>query len=180
MIVKLVAGLGNPGSKYEKTRHNIGFRVLHELAREKAAAFISEKKFQSEVGAFDQGDTRIILAKPQTFMNESGKAVSAIANFFKIKPEYILLVHDEIDLPLGAIRLSTGGSAGHRGVESIAETIGEDIARLRVGIENRKEYRIPATEDYVLQNFNAEEEAKLNEKIIPGALEHIHKFLISN
>lgn len=175
--IKLILGLGNPGPKYENTRHNLGFRILDVVANEFNASFIAEGRFKAETSAFDLNDTRVILARPTTFMNNSGEAVLLLKNFFKIEPKNILVIHDEIDLPLGTIRMSTGGSAGHRGVESIIQAIGPGFARLRIGIENRKDYRIPETETYVLQNFAPEEEKRLQDTIIPEAVEQIRKFL---
>ncbi|MDP3740957.1 MAG: aminoacyl-tRNA hydrolase, partial [bacterium] len=136
MKQKLIIGLGNPGSKYEKTRHNAGFIILDALAREYGVGFEFKKKLKSEIAKLPD----LILAKPQTFMNESGGAVSLIAKTYKLTPDSLLVVHDEIDLPLGQIRSSSGGSAGHKGVESIIAALGSGVSHLRIGIENRKEY----------------------------------------
>ena len=177
MTTRLIVGLGNPGDKYEHTRHNAGFRIVDALAEKNSAAFIEEKKFKSQTSAFDNGDVRVILAKPQTFMNESGGAVQKLLSFYKLPATSLLVVHDEIDLPIGDLRTTTdSGAAGHNGVSSIIESIGQDFARLRVGIENRKEFRIPPTDAYVLQNFTDGEETKLKE-IVPQAVAEIEKFL---
>lgn len=142
----LIVGLGNPGKKYEKTRHNIGFRVIDELAKTKTKQFI--------------------IAKPQTFMNNSGKAVRAVLNFYKLKPENLWIIHDDIDLPIGEIKISKGrGSAGHKGVESIIQELKtKDFNRLRIGIcpKTGKPKKI---EDFVLQNFTKEEEKIIKEVI---------------
>lgn len=165
--MKLIVGLGNPGSKYEHTRHNIGFRVMDVLAAELNLQFQNNKNLGAEIAVSQE----LIIAKPQTFMNESGKSVAAIKKYYKLNNLDILIVHDEIDLPFGEIRLSKdSGSAGHNGIESIIEQLGKDLFRVRIGIENRKQNRIPPTEDYVLKNFEPEEEAEL---------EKINKYVVS-
>jgi len=176
--ILLITGLGNPGKKYEHTRHNIGFRVLDALADKFSAVFIDEVKFKSQTSAFDHQTTRVILAKPQTFMNDSGTAVAALKNFFKIQNDHLLIVHDEMDLPIGTIRISKdSGPAGHNGVGSVIENVGRDFTRLRIGIENRQGRRTPPTDAYVLEKFTEEEEAKLQKEIIPQAIEQIEKIL---
>ena len=178
MRTKIIIGLGNPGNKYKNTRHNIGFIILEQLAEKFDAVFISEKRFRAETAAFDAPSSRVILAKPQTYMNGSGEAARPLKQFFKIENADILVVHDEIDLLFGKLRLSTdSGSAGHKGIESIIANLGQNFSRLRVGIENRGGGRIPDTESYVLQNFTPEEEKKLSDKIIPEAIAEIEKFL---
>lgn len=131
----LIVGLGNPGDKYVNTRHNLGFEVLDALQRKlNFPEFTKEEKFKSEVSKSGE----IILAKPLTFMNRSGFAVEPIAKFYKIPVENIIVVHDELDLPLGHIKIRSGGSdAGHHGVESVIEMLGsEKFIRLRLGIGN--------------------------------------------
>ncbi|MBU3957333.1 aminoacyl-tRNA hydrolase [Patescibacteria group bacterium] len=134
--MKLIVGLGNPGEKYEDTKHNLGFVVLDALFQEltpvEKTAWKENKKFNSLLAKI--GD--LILAKPQTFMNASGMAVAKIANFYKIKLTDLWVIHDEIDLPLEEIRIVRGrGAAGHRGVESIIKELGtEDFVRFRLGI----------------------------------------------
>jgi len=178
MKVKLIAALGNPGKKYESTRHNVGFMILDHLAEQFSASFIVEQKWSVATAAFDLGETRVILAKPQTFMNNSGEAISAVKNFFKIANADILVVHDEIDLPLGKIRMSFDASdAGHNGVKSIIEQIGQDFHRLRIGVDGRQSRLDMDTHDYVLQNFTTEEEDALKTKILPEAQGEIKKFI---
>ena len=159
--MKLIVGLGNPGKKYETTRHNVGFRAVEAAARELGGEFRMEEQFSAEIAEIARpGAEKIILAKPQTFMNASAKAVETLMNFYKVSPSDILIVHDEIDLPLGKTRVSRGsGAAGHRGVSPVLEVTGaQDTVRVRLGIEDRTVLRQPNTEDYVLQNFSAEEE----------------------
>ncbi len=175
--MKLIIGLGNPGKKYEKTRHNIGFRVVSELASRFQAVFEKKEKLSAEVALLESRGQKILLAKPQTFMNESGRAVAKLLKYYKLPIINLLIIHDEIDLPFGTMRLSQGsGSAGHKGTESIINTMGQNFSRLRMGIENRAISRVPDTEAYVLQNFTPEEEQILKNKIIPEALKKISVF----
>ncbi len=170
--MQLIIGLGNPGKKYEHTRHNVGFRVVEALARELGVQFKHNKKFVAEIA----GGQDLVTAKPLTFMNDSGRAVAVLRNFYKLDNADLLIVHDEIDLPLGKTRLSRdSGAAGHHGVESVIASIGQDFARLRVGIDGRESRSHIVTEDYVLQNFTAEEEKKLQEIVLPQALNEIKK-----
>ncbi len=190
-VVRLIVGLGNPGKKYEKTRHNLGFLILDELAKELEIKFRLHKKVLSEIAKTSE----IILAKPQTFMNNSGKAVQKLLTTYlptgdlydNLSPygrspegrqlTNLIVVHDEIDLLFGTLRLSQdSGAAGHKGVKSIIAAIGKNFMRLRIGIENREKIRIPETETYVLQPFTEEEQQQLRQTIIPEALDEIEKF----
>jgi PTH1 family peptidyl-tRNA hydrolase len=175
--MKLIIGLGNPGKEYEKTRHNIGFRVLDEMTED----FKFEKKFNAEIKkeptfAKASAGKQIIFAKPQTFMNNSGIAVSAIAKFHKIKPENIIVIHDDMDLAFGKIKISFGSrSAGHNGVQSIIDSLGtNEFYRIRIGIGPRPE-KIPA-DKYVLQKFSASEEKEMK-KIFSEAIEKIEELI---
>lgn len=135
---KLVVGLGNPGREYDGTRHNVGFAALDGLADKLGCSFRSKSRFSAQVAEAGAGDAgKIMLAKPQTFMNRSGFAVQALLVWLKIEAGQLLVVVDDADLPLGQIRLrSSGGSGGHNGLRSIIETLGgnEEFARLRIGI----------------------------------------------
>ena len=135
---KLVVGLGNPGKEYEGTRHNIGFAVLDRLAEKFGCSFRSKWRFSAKIAEAAAGDAgKVVLAKPQTFMNRSGMAVNTLLQWLKVEPAQLLVVVDDADLPLGQIRLRiAGGSGGHNGLRSIIETLGgnEEFARLRVGI----------------------------------------------
>jgi peptidyl-tRNA hydrolase, PTH1 family len=135
---KLVVGLGNPGKEYEGTRHNIGFAVLDRIAEKFGCSFRSKWRFSAKIAEVVAGDAgKVVLAKPQTFMNRSGTAVNTLLQWLKIEPAQLLVVVDDADLPLGQIRLRiAGGSGGHNGLRSIIETLGgnEEFARLRVGI----------------------------------------------
>ncbi len=170
--MKLIVGLGNPGDKYKKTRHNLGWRVVDELHQSlEFGIWNLAKKFNTLIseGIFNQ--ERIILAKPKTFMNNSGLATKALADYYKIPSENILIIHDEIDLPLGEIRIQKGrGSAGHKGAQSIIEQLGtKDFARMRIGIKSmHSEQQTLDSERFVLSKFTPEEE-KIVRKTIKEA-----------
>ncbi|HFE32530.1 MAG TPA: aminoacyl-tRNA hydrolase [Gammaproteobacteria bacterium] len=136
--VQLIVGLGNPGPKYAQTRHNVGFLFVDQLARSKGATFRPEAKFHGEVCKLQLGGHELWLLKPMTFMNRSGQAVAALARFYKIPPEAILVVHDELDIPAGQLRLKQGGGhGGHNGLRDIISQLGSrDFLRLRIGIDH--------------------------------------------
>lgn len=153
----LVVGLGNPGAGYARHRHNVGFQVLDALARGHRLSFSREKLARAHTAQGRIAGRRVILAKPQTFMNRSGQAVGRLARWHKIPPQRILVVYDELDLPLGRLRLRPeGGAGGHKGMRSIIEVLGSQaFPRLRVGIDRPPGQMDPA--DYVLQPFSPED-----------------------
>jgi peptidyl-tRNA hydrolase, PTH1 family len=155
--MRLIVGLGNPGSRYALTRHNIGFITAEALARRyRFPAF--RTKFEGEIGEGTIGDTKLFLLKPQTFMNGSGGSVGACARFYKIAPSEIAVVHDEIDLAPGKLRVKRGGgTAGHNGLRSIEAAIGDDFWRVRIGVGHPGMKEL--VEPYVLQNFPPEDRA---------------------
>lgn len=184
--MKLILGLGNPGDKYERTRHNLGFMILDQFLKNlelvKDTAWDDNKKLKSDVFVFEShpklgSPQKVILAKPKTFMNLSGMAVSSIANFYKIKPDDIWIVHDELDLPLGMMKIRLGGSgAGHHGIESIIEHLKTDkFWRFRMGIgstHNKDEmvkHNFKNAEEFVLDNFTAHDSGTLKHLIKRGA-----------
>ena len=133
--MRLVVGLGNPGSRYEATRHNAGFWWIDSIANDLGVAVRPESRFHGEVGRFRQAGADCWLLKPTTFMNESGRSVRAICDFYKIPESAILVVHDELDLAPGVVKLKKGGGvAGHNGLRDIAAQLGRDFWRLRIGI----------------------------------------------
>jgi PTH1 family peptidyl-tRNA hydrolase len=133
--MRLVVGLGNPGREYEATRHNAGFQWVERLAALQRVALRGEPRFHGLVGRLQSGRADCWLLLPQTYMNESGRAVAALAAFYKIEPGEILVVHDELDLPPGTARLKQGGGvAGHNGLKDIARHLGPEFWRLRLGI----------------------------------------------
>jgi PTH1 family peptidyl-tRNA hydrolase len=160
----LIVGLGNPGPKYAANRHNVGFRCLKRLAAGHDLAF-DKRQSQARVALGAIHGQRVILAQPQTFMNESGRAAVPLARFYKVELERMLVVYDDLDLPLGAVRLRPeGGSGGHKGMQSIIEHLGDqNFPRLRIGIGRPPGQMDPAA--YVLQNFSAEEEPLLEETL---------------
>lgn len=175
----LIVGLGNPGRKYEHTRHNIGFRVLDALHRESPAPFGTWKPDPndvSRVASREGGTPVVVLLKPTTYMNNSGDAVARFISYYKLPFDRLWVVHDDLDLPFGELRIATGrGDAGHQGVASIIRQLGtKEFNRLRIGIGSNKPLGIPA-EDYVLQGFSKEEERAITQQIIPDALELLQK-----
>ncbi len=155
----LIVGLGNPGRQYEKTRHNLGFRVIDLLA-ERWSFDHYDARFDGEVGKGRAHGQQVLLLKPQTFMNLSGASVAACARAHKIAPSAVWVAHDDIDLPLGRLRMRVSGSSGgHNGVASVIERLGSpEFLRFRMGV-GRPQSPI-AIEDYVLQPFGAEEKEK--------------------
>jgi len=165
--MKIIVGLGNPGLKYEFTRHNTGFRIVDHLAREIETEFKKVKSYYSLISRGIINDHKVILVKPQTFMNLSGRAVSKVVSYYKISFRDLLIVYDDLNLDLGQLRIRKEGSAGgHKGMESIMQYLhSEEIPRLRVGIGN------PSTNfnfdcvSYVLSNFSHDEEGKIKDTI---------------
>jgi PTH1 family peptidyl-tRNA hydrolase len=149
----LIVGLGNPGQRYARNRHNVGFHVLERLADTNQMQF-DKRRDQARLALGAVEDVKVILAEPQTYMNLSGRAVGPLSRFYKLPPERVLVIHDDLDLPLGTLRLrEQGGAGGHRGIASLIETLNtRDFPRLRVGID-RPPGRMPA-EAYVLQDFD--------------------------
>jgi PTH1 family peptidyl-tRNA hydrolase len=155
-VTYLIVGLGNPGRDYRDNRHNVGFRLVDRLAARLDVAF-SRMESRALVTKGEHADRRVILAKPQTFMNLSGQAVGALVRYYKVPLENLIVAYDEVDLPFGTLRLrASGGSGGHKGIASVIERLGtQDFPRLRIGISRppgRKE-----AADYVLQDFTNSE-----------------------
>ena len=167
-VIKVVAGLGNPGSEYAGTRHNAGFEIVDRLITKLPGEYLQSSKFNAELfeGRFRSRVMRLI--KPMTYMNLSGKAIGALMRKFDIRPEELLVIYDEVDLPLGRIRIKRGGgSAGHRGVESIISETGSDkFARIRVGISSGGRCQV----DHVLGKFD-QEEAAIFDNVSEGVVE---------
>jgi len=165
--VILVAGLGNPGPRYEATRHNAGFRVVDRWVERHGGASWRDK-FEGQLASVDcKSGERVLVLKPMTFMNLSGHCVRAAMSFFKIDPANLLVVHDELDLPFGEYRLKQGGgAAGHNGVSSIIEQLGTDgFARLRFGIGRAPADFVGSGADFVLESFPLADRAQLTELI---------------
>jgi PTH1 family peptidyl-tRNA hydrolase len=156
----LVAGLGNPGREYERTRHNAGWLVLDELARRHSGSWRS--KFSGSLAEIRLGNLRLALLKPETYMNDSGRSVGAAVRFFKVEPEQVLVVHDDVDLEAGRLQARAGGGlAGHNGLRSLAQHLGsQDFLRLRIGIGRPGRGDPRPVADWVLSPFSPEEDAE--------------------
>lgn len=190
MSIKLIVGLGNPSKEYEQTRHNAGFWFIDELAWQWKVSLKEDKKYFGEVARVSRAEGDVWLLKPLTFMNLSGKAVGALAQFYKIKPEEILVVHDELDIPCGRIRLKRGGgNGGHNGLKDIQAKLGTaDFYRLRLGIDHPGDKALVSA--YVLNKPSAEDKQKIDEAIgkslqglpliMEGKWEEATRFLHSN
>jgi peptidyl-tRNA hydrolase, PTH1 family len=172
----LIAGLGNPGSQYARTRHNAGFMVLARLAERWRANWLTEKKFRARLARLERDECRLILCRPETFMNASGETVGPLAAYYQIAPEQLLVVVDDADLALGEIRLrARGSSGGHHGLESIEQHLAtQEYPRLRIGIGREDGSR--EITDYVLARFSAAE-VKLLEKVLTRACDQIECWL---
>jgi len=172
-----IAGLGNPGPEYAATRHNIGFVLADRLAARWRAAWTLEKKFQARLARAERDGRKVILSQPQTFMNESGAAVGAVARFYQLPAERILIVVDDADLPLGKLRLRPeGSSGGHHGLESIEAALGtRGYPRLRLGIGRRAEDDRQIAH-YVLDRFEAAER-KAMEEVLDRAVQQVECWL---
>lgn len=163
----LIVGLGNPGEKYKETRHNLGFMVLDQLARKltplRKTRWVPKSKYNALIL---QVSPQLTLVKPQTFMNASGHAVAKLARFYKLKPNQVWVIHDEADLPLGKLKIKAGGgTAGHRGLESIINQWGEDqFIRFRLGI-GRATGVTHATQEYVLKGFTSKQRSMVKQMI---------------
>lgn len=165
--MKAIIGLGNPGKKYEQTRHNVGFLVLDELARQHDATFTGKRSLEAEIAEVTINDERVLLVKPQTFMNVSGRSVASVLSKNPLGAEDILVVYDEADYAFGDIRFKAGGSsAGHNGMQSIINVFpkGTSIGRVRVGIGRPSHPDIPL-DVFVLQTWTESESTQLPEVI---------------
>lgn len=168
----IIIGLGNPGEQYKNTRHNVGFMAINLFAKENNfPEFKLQKKSSAEISEDSLNGEKIILAKPQTFMNESGKAVRSLTTHYPLQTTNLIVVHDDIDIPVGKIKIAKDrGSAGHKGVESIITAIGnENLIRIRIGIKSEHSHATTRSSvkagDVVLENFSAEEQKIINETI---------------
>ena len=175
--VFLVAGLGNPGSQYAQTRHNAGFLVVERFGGKFGAEWNEDRRFHSRVARVEVGDRKVWLCEPLTYMNKSGEAVAPLADYYKIRPEQLLVVMDDADLPFGQIRLrAKGSSGGHHGLESIEKHLGSrEFPRLKVGI-GRRDPAVREITGHVLGRFGPEEKGLL-EKVLDRAAGQVECFL---
>ncbi len=173
--MKLVAGLGNPGAKYRGSRHNLGFMVLDNFAKEEGFSW----RFSQDWSCYFVKRGDFVLIKPSTFMNRSGDSIRKVADYYKIDTDEVLVVYDDIDLPFGKIRLAFNGlSAGHHGIDSVIENLGMEFGRLRIGVSSPREKREGKEDvsDYVLSDFTSDEKKELP-KIINNCKEAITSYL---
>ncbi|MBX4201361.1 aminoacyl-tRNA hydrolase [Candidatus Saccharibacteria bacterium] len=175
----LIIGLGNPGEEYENTRHNIGFEILDEFAQNNDfPGWLAKKDLKCRLSAHTLGGTRVVLCKPTTFMNDSGEAAQAVQRFYRVYNQSTLAVYDELAIEFGQLRTRSGGSdAGHNGVKSLIQHIGDDFGRLRVGIGSETAKKAEAA-NFVLGKFSKSEQASLD-PIIQEANAIITEFIFS-
>ena len=188
-MIKVIVGLGNPGAKYEKTRHNVGFLFLNHLAESQGSRWAEVVQFQGDVAHISCGPDKLILLKPMTFMNKSGLSVGRVLRYYKFKPHELLVVHDELELPETAIKMKRdGGHAGHNGLRDIIANIdSRDFFRLRVGIgrpvsgSNIADYVLSKPSNQTLLNFDEafqDLEARLG-AVIAGDIEGLNAALVN-
>lgn len=173
--IYLIAGFGNPGREYRNTRHNVGFKLIDSLVSEFNTK-LTRVQFKAMIGSVDVDDVHVILAKPQTFMNLSGQAVASLIRFYKIPLDHVIVAHDDIDLPLGTIRIRPGGgSGGQKGLASTIEKLGtQDFPRMRIGIGRPSGSQDAA--GYVLQEFSKGDE-KILIDVLPTAVQAVRTFI---
>jgi peptidyl-tRNA hydrolase, PTH1 family len=167
----LITGLGNPGPRYQATRHNLGFRLIDELARRAGVADSAFRdRFHGQIASARLDGEEVLLLKPQTFMNESGRSVQAACTFYKLKPADLLVAHDELDLPFAEVRLKKGGGdGGNRGIRSVTGAIGPDYARIRLGIGRPPPDFRGDPADFVLQAFASTELLSVDQMLTRAA-----------
>ena len=163
--IRLIVGLGNPGSQYEKTRHNVGVWLIERLLQQKIGQLTFNKKFKGRFGKLSLFDQEYFVLIPETYMNNSGQAVGSVARFYKIAPREILIAHDEMDLPVGTVRLKQGGGmAGHKGLDDIVSHLGShDFHRIRIGIGHPQ--NVMDVMDYVLNRPTHDEQKEIDAAI---------------
>ncbi|MEM1221227.1 MAG: aminoacyl-tRNA hydrolase [Verrucomicrobiota bacterium] len=176
MSIAVVAGLGNPGLKYRKTRHNIGFHLIDKFAAQFAVKWKAEPKFEAETAVISIEERKLLLVKPQTFMNASGRSLGAILRYRKLAPESLLVIYDDITLDLARVKISREGSAGgHNGITDLLEKVGAGFFRYRIGVGEKPDKNMDLA-DYVLSRFSKAEDAIVDGRI-PDYIEHLHQII---
>ncbi len=183
--MKIIAGLGNPGKKYKATRHNAGFLAVDFILQNDDYLKTSGpyQNFKSELFTSDFNGQKVIFIKPQTFMNRSGQAILQICDFYKLNfSRDLLVIHDEIDLPLGTVKMARDSSAaGHNGIKNIIENLGtQNFHRLRIGVETRISKEELPTDAFILQDFGNNELDQLTSHIFPKVLMKVKQFLVES
>ena len=176
--MKLILAQGNPGPEYKNTRHNIGFQLLDAYVDRTEGSFLDKSKFFASLAEVVIGGEKIILAKPSTFYNETGRSARALVDFYKLQPETdVLVIHDDISLPLGTVRTREKGSdAGNNGIKSLNMNIGDAYKRLRIGTSTELSAKVE-TSSFVLAPFTFKEEQLIKDHVQPIALEVINAFI---
>lgn len=174
--MKLILAQGNPGTNYAKTRHNVGFLAFNLFSQQHSLTFQHKPKFYADIAEVNE-EEKILFIKPTTFYNETGKAAHAIADFYKIPSNNILVIHDDLALPFGTIRTREKGShAGNNGIKSLNAHLGEQYARIRIGIWSELADKMDPA-DFVLANFTSDEMNRLNNDILPKVAVLIQDFI---
>lgn len=176
--MKLIFAQGNPGKQYERTRHNVGFRVLDTLADKESAGWQTSTKFKADIAEFYRGSEKVLLVKPLGYYNETGSVARALVDFYKLTPvDDVLVIHDELALPFGTLRVREKGSdAGNNGIKSFNAHLGPLFARIRIGIWNDLRDRM-GDADFVLSTFTQAENEQLHDTIVPISLSLIDEFI---
>ena len=172
MSIAVIAGLGNPGQKYRKTRHNIGFYVVECFAKSLAASWKPVSRFEADIAQAEVGSRKCILVKPLTFMNDSGRSLASILRYYKLEPENLLVIYDDITLELGRAKLRVNGSdGGHNGIGGVLERVGPGFARYRIGIGAKPQKEMDLAE-YVLSTFKPDEVEQIKARF-PDYTKHL-------
>jgi aminoacyl-tRNA hydrolase len=175
--MKLLLALGNPGPRYTTTRHNAGFIILDAYAAEQGVQFAPKSRFNAELAEFSHGGEKVILAKPTTFYNETGVAARAVMDFYKLPLDDVLVIHDDVALDFGKIRVRRGGeSAGNNGLKSLHQHIGQNFWHIRLGTDNKMRQQVGDV-DFVLSNFTSDEQAILQQWAAEQSASLIAQFL---
>lgn len=175
--MKLIFAQGNPGTQYQTTRHNVGFLVLEQLAGQAGKELVKKPKFHADIAELSIAGEKVLLVKPTTFYNETGQSARSLVDFYKLDPaQDVLVIHDDLALPLGTIRIREKGSdAGNNGIKSLNAHLGPNYNRIRIGIENELRSRM-GDMNFVLGQFSKDEATTLDEIIIPKTIELIELF----
>lgn len=175
--MKIIFAQGNPEERYQATRHNVGFQIVDALAKIHGCAFISKPKFFANIAEYTIAGEKVLLVKPTTYYNETGRSLHAILDFYKLTPSETVIIHDDLALPFGTIRLRVGGSdAGNNGIKSINQHGGTATNRIRVGIA-AKAHSAVTDIDFVLGKFTKDEQTLLTKQIIPATMGCIASFI---